>query len=449
MTGTRTLHLVASLMTPGHFRSAWRLTGADPTAALSIDYYQHLARVADDAGLDAIFLGDAPALGPDIEHGPSGSIEPFTLLTNLTAITRRVGAVITSSATFNSPYNLARRFQALDVVTKGRAAVNIVTTATPAAAANFGLPALPERAERYRRAHEFLDAVTKLWDGWEDGAVLADQESGRWSVPGSIHPADHHGEFFAVAGPLPGPPGPQGRPVVVQAGGSEGGLSLGASHSDVVFTVAQTQGKAVAFRDDIRARATAAGRRADDVKISLGVIVLVGTDEADAAARAEQLYATLDVDALARGVLTSLGLPGHALDQPIHPHELPEIGTVSFFSTGFQVSTRALIAQQPLSARDIVRRTAGGPGGGHRLVVGSPARIADDLQDWFAAGAADGFTVMFADTTVDFERFARLVVPILIDRGLFVPAAEGSTLRERLGLPFPRSGRRPATGISA
>ena len=238
--------------------------------------------------------------------------------------------------------------------------------------------------------------------------------------------------------------------MVVQAGGSDGGLSLGATHGDVVFTVAQTQGKAVAFRDDIRARATAAGRHPDDVKVSLGVIVLVGTDEADAAARAEQLYATLDVDALARGVLTSLGLPGHDLDEPIHLPQLPEIDSIAAFSTGFQVSTRALIAQQPLSARAIVRRTAGGPGGGHRLVVGSPERIADDLQDWFAAGTADGFTVMFADTTVDFERFARLVVPILIDRGLFAPAADGSTLRERLGLPFPhgrpeRSTQNPST----
>lgn len=444
-----TLHLVASLMTPGHFRSAWRLPESDPTANLSIDYFQRLARIADDAGLDAIFVGDAPTLGAEVEHGPSGSIEPFTLLTNLTAITRRVGAMITSSTTFNSPYNLARRFQSLDVVTKGRAAVNIVTTASPGAAANFGLAALPAREERYRRAHEFLDVVTKLWDGWQPGAIVADKESGRYADPAAIGRTDHTGEFFDVAGPLPGPPGPQGRPVVVQAGGSDGGLSLGARHADVVFTVAQTQAKAVAFRNDIRARAAAAGRHPDHVKISLGVIVLVGTDEADANARAERLYATLDVGALARGVLAGIGLPDRDVDQPIRVEDLPAIGSAAAFSTGFQVSTRALIAERPLSARDIVRRTAGGPGGGHRLVVGSPIRIADDLQAWFEAGTADGFTVMFADTTVDFERFARLVVPVLADRGLFVPAREGSTLRERLGLPRPHRDRRPDRTIPA
>jgi len=169
------LHLVASLMTPGHFRTAWRLPAADPGANLSIDYYQRLARIADEAGLDAIFLGDAPALGPDIASTPGGGIDPLVLLANLTAITQRVGAVITSSSTYNSPYNLARRFQALDIVTKGRAAVNIVTTFAPGAAANFGLKEPLDKATRYRRAREFLEVVTRLWDGWEPGAIVAER----------------------------------------------------------------------------------------------------------------------------------------------------------------------------------------------------------------------------------------------------------------------------------
>ena len=365
------LHLVASLMTPGHFRSAWRLPASDPTANLSIDYYQRLARIADDVGLDAIFVGDGPALGPDIAGGPSGSIEPFTLLANLTAITERVGAVITSSSTFNSPYNLARRFQALDIVTKGRAAVNIVTTATPTAAANFGLSNLPEREERYRRAHEFLEVVTKLWDGWEPGAIVVDKASGRYGDPAAIHGADHHGEFFDVAGPLPGPAGPQGRPVIVQAGGSEGGLSLGATFADVVFTVAQTQAKAVAFRDDIRSRAAAVGRNPDHVKISLGVIVLVGTDQADAAARAEELYATLDLDGSARGVLAGLGLAARDLDDPIRIADLPDLGSGSAFSTGFQISTARAHRRETIVGpryRPAYGRWAGWrPSPGHRL----------------------------------------------------------------------------------
>jgi FMN-dependent oxidoreductase (nitrilotriacetate monooxygenase family) len=441
------LHLIASLMTPGHFRTAWRLPGADPGANLDIAHYQRLARIADEAGLDAIFLGDGPALNPDVATTPGNGIDPLVLLTNLTAVTERVGAVITSSTTYNSPYNLARRFASLDLVTGGRAAVNLVTTMTPAAAANFGLPHPPDKATRYRRAHEFLRVVSRLWDGWEPGAILADKATGRYADPDRIHPLDHHGEFFSVAGPLPLPAGPQGRPVVVQAGGSEGGLRLGAEFADVVFTVAQTRAKAAAFRDDIRDRAAAAGRHPDDVKLSLGVIVLIGLTEADARRRAEELYGTLAIDDLARGVLATLGLPDRDLDAPIRVAELPP-APAETSSAGFQVSTRALLAERPLSARELVRHTAGGPAGGHRLVVGSAEQIADDLQAWFEAGTADGFTVMFADTGVDFERFARLVVPALERRGLFRPAEVGTTLRERLGLPLPRRAQAGASSRS-
>jgi FMN-dependent oxidoreductase (nitrilotriacetate monooxygenase family) len=320
--------------------------------------------------------------------------------------------------------------------------VNVVTTFAPGAAANFGLAEPPDKQTRYRRAHEFLDVVTRLWDGWEPGAIVAEKDTGRYADPARIHRIDHAGEFFSVAGPLPVPAGPQGRPVVVQAGGSEGGLALGATFADVVFTVAQTRAKAIAFRDDLRARAAAAGRDPDRLKISLGVIVLVGETEEDAAHRARELFGTLEVDDLARGVLAALGLTGRDLDEPIRIEDLPPAPVGEAGSEGFRRSTRALLAEHPLSARELVRRTAGGPAGGHRLVVGSPGRIADDLEEWFRAGAADGFTVMYADTTVDFERFARLVVPALVERGLFRPAEAGTTLRERLGLPLPLPYRR-------
>ncbi|HEY1134023.1 MAG TPA: NtaA/DmoA family FMN-dependent monooxygenase [Nocardioides sp.] len=428
-------HFIASLMTPGHFRTAWRLPESDPTLHLSIDHYQRLARIADEVGLDAIFLGDAPALGPDIASTPGGGIDPLVLLGNLLAITERVGAVATSSSTYNSPYNLARRFQSLDIVTKGRAAVNVVTTFAPAAAANFGLSEAPEKEVRYRRAHEFLDVVTKLWDAWEPGALPRDKETGVYGDVDRIHPIDHRGEFFAVRGPLPVPAGPQGRPVVVQAGGSAGGLRLAGDFADVVFTVAQTQGKAVAFRDDVRARAVAAGRGTDAVKISLGVIVLVGETDADAQERLAALQGTLPLADVAQNLLATLGIPDHGVDQPIHVDDLPALAQAGEGSTGFQVSLRALVAEQTRTASELVRLTVGASAGGHRLVVGSPEAIADDLEDWWRAGTADGFTVMYADSSVDFERFARLVVPILAERGLFAEAQAGQTLRDRLGLP--------------
>jgi FMN-dependent oxidoreductase (nitrilotriacetate monooxygenase family) len=441
MTG---FHLNLSLMTPGHFRHAWRLPHADPLAYVDIDHFQRLARIAEAAKIDAVFLGDGPALRGEIGEAPGTGIDPLVLLGNLAAITQHLGVVITSSTTYNSPYNLARRFQSLDIVTRGRAAVNIVTTGTPAAAANFGLAEHPDKDTRYRRAWEFLDVVTRLWDGWEPDWLVADKATGRYADTEKVHRIDYEGEFFSVAGPLPVAPGPQGRPVVVQAGGSEGGLRLAGDFADVVFTVAQTQAKAVAFRTDIRRRAAAAGRHPDDVKISLGVVVLVAATEEEARHREQALHASLPIDRLVANLLANLGLPEDRFgpDDPISAADLPDSVPAGAFSTGFGVSTRALIAEGPRTPRELVQRGAGGSG--HRLLVGSAVQVAEDLQAWYESGTADGFTVMPADTAVDLENFATLVVPLLQERGLFQKEYTAPTLRGRLGLPFPhpqRAGR--------
>ncbi|WP_067676948.1 NtaA/DmoA family FMN-dependent monooxygenase [Nocardia miyunensis] len=430
-------HLNLSLMTPGHFRHAWRLSHADPVAYLDIDYFQRLARVAEAAKIDAVFLGDGPALRGEIEEAPGTGIDPLVLLGNVAAVTENLGVVITSSTTYNSPYNLARRFQALDHVTKGRAAVNIVTTGTSAAAANFGGFAHPDRETRYRRAWEFLDVVTKLWDSWESDWLIADKASGRYADPDRIHRIDHEGEFFSVAGPLPVPPGPQGRPVVVQAGGSEGGLRLAGDFADVVFTVAQTRDRAVAFREEIRRRAVASGRRADEVKVSLGVVVLVADTEEQARHRVHELRDLLPIERLTANLLGGLGLSAGSFgpDDRISLADLPETIPAQAFSTGFSESTRALIAAGPRTPRELIERSAGGSG--HRLLVGTPEQVADDLQEWHEAGAADGFTIMPAETAVDLENFATGVVPILQRRGLFQREYRDRTLRARLGLPFP------------
>lgn len=431
MTG---FHLNLSLMTPGHFRNAWRLPHSDPLAYLDIDHFVRLARIAEDAKIDAVFLGDGPALRGEIAEAPGTGIDPLVLLGHLAAVTERLGVIATSSTTYNSPYNLARRFQALDHVTKGRAAVNIVTTGTTAAAANFGLAHHPDKETRYRRASEFLYVVTRLWDSWDADWLVANKESGRYADLNRIRSIDHDGEFFSVAGPLPIASRAQGRPVIVQAGGSSGGLKLAGDYADVVFTVAQTKQKAVAFRDDIRRRAVEAGRIADNVKVSLGVVVLVAQTEDEARARAEELYETLPVDRLTSVLLADLGLPAGSFgpDDAISFDDLPDAAPAAAFSAGFAASTRALIAERPVTARELIRRGAGGSG--HRLLVGSAERIADDLQAWFEVGAADGFTVMPADTAVDFENFAELVVPILQRRGLFQSEYSSPTLRGRLGL---------------
>jgi alkanesulfonate monooxygenase SsuD/methylene tetrahydromethanopterin reductase-like flavin-dependent oxidoreductase (luciferase family) len=286
-----------------------------------------------------------------------------------------------------------------------------------------------------------------LWDSWEPGWLVADKESGRYADESKVHAIDHEGEFFSVAGPLPVAPGPQGRPVLVQAGGSEGGLKLAGDFADVVFTVARTQAKSVAFRTDIRQRTAAAGRRPDDVKVSLGVVVLVSATEAEAGARAEHLYATLPIARLTAELLVNLGLPESAFgpDDPIALSDLPDAIPAGAFSAGFSASTRAQIAESPRTPRELIISGAGGSG--HRLLVGSAEQVADDLESWYRAGTADGFTIMPAETAVDLENFTALVVPILQERGLFHRDHRASTLRERLGLRF--SGEPLADGRSA
>ena len=428
-----TFHLNLSLMTPGHFRNAWRLHDRDPLGWIDVPRYRELARQAEAARIHAIFLGDSPGLGQAIAEHPEAGIEPTVLFSSLLAGTRGLGAIATASSTYNSPYNLARRFLALDHVTGGRAALNVVTTFSPNAPAAFGYDRTPEKPERYRRADEFVRTVLSLWGGWDDEAIVGDRASGRFADLDRIHRTDFQGEFLRVSGALSVPPSPQRRPVLVQAGGSPGGLALAARYADVVFTVGQTIGDAVAFRDGTRERAAAAGRDADHVAISLGVVVLVAATEREAQQRVQELVDTSDPTSAAQGVARQLGLDpdGITPDTALTPQILDAAQNPPG-SAGFHRSIRALLSERPLTVRELFTRSASGSG--HRLLVGTPEQIADDLEQWYGAGAADGFTIMPADTAVDFERFTESVVPILQRRGLFHRDYESDTLRENLGL---------------
>lgn len=428
-----TFHLNLSLMTPGHFRGAWRLPGRDPLAWVDVNRYRELVRIAEEAKIHAVFLGDSPGLGTSIAGHPETGLEPTILFADLLAGTKHLGAIATGSSTYNSPYNLARRYLALDHVTGGRSAFNVVTTFAPHSAAAFGYAAAPEKADRYRRADEFARVVLSLWDGWDDGALVGDRISGRFADPARINRVEHQGEFFRVSGALSVPPSPQRRPVLVQAGGSPGGLALAANWADLVFTAGQDLDEAVAFRADTKRRVARAGRDPGQILTSLGVIVLVGDSEDDVRRRIDQLVGTTDLHAAATQVAVQLGLGADALD-PDSVITLDALDAAPHppASAGFHRSSRALIAAGPRTVRDLITRSAGGAG--HRLLAGTPEHIADDLERWFRAGAADGFTIMPADTANDFERFARQVVPLLQRRGLFQQDYAGTTLRENLGL---------------
>ena len=246
-----TLHLNAFLMSTGHHEASWRLPESDPRANTDIEHFKALARIAERGTFDSLFLADSPALWGDVAQRPAGVIEPLTLLTVLSTVTEHVGLIATASTSYNSPYNLARRFASLDHVSGGRAGWNIVTTAGPAAARNFGLDDAPAHAERYQRAAEFTEVALKLWDSWAHDVYVGDKDLGVWGDQRKIRPPRHRGRFFTVEGALNIPRSPQDAPLLVQAGSSEDGKDFAASYAEAVFTAQQTFEDARAFYADL------------------------------------------------------------------------------------------------------------------------------------------------------------------------------------------------------
>ncbi|MDT5152546.1 MAG: hypothetical protein QOI01_4279 [Mycobacterium sp.] len=238
--GRRQLHLNAFLMSPGHHEASWRLTESDPLAATDVATTRTSPGLLNAARSTRSSSRTNRSSTATSAVDRSAFLEPLTLLTVLAGVTERIGLIATASTSYNSPYNLARRFASLDHVSNGRAGWNIVTTATLDAARNFGLAELPSHSARYARAAEFVDVTQKLWDSWEDDTIVADKRAGVWGDQAKIHAPEHHGEYFSVQGALNIPRSPQGYPLLVQAGSSEDGKALAARYAEAVFTAQQT-----------------------------------------------------------------------------------------------------------------------------------------------------------------------------------------------------------------
>ncbi len=440
----RQLHLNVNLLHSGVYPSAWRLPDSRPDAFVDIDHFVRVARIAERGKLDAIFLADTPAINDRIDHRPFNALEPTVVLAAVAAATRHVGLVATASTTYNEPYNLARRFASLDLVSRGRAGWNVVTTADAAAGRNFGFAGASAHGARYARAREFTDLVHALWDSWEDDAFVGDRASGRFVDAAKVHAVKHRGTHYSVAGPLTVPRSPQGRPVTFQAGGSEDGRELAAATADAVFSLAQTIEDGAAYARDLRARAARYGRGADALVVLPGLATVIGSTEAEARRRQDALWDLVPVEySLARLAGTLRIDPARLdLDKPLpDPLPLPPDANHTMF-----LGTVALARRDALTVRQLLRALGGGVG--HRIVAGTPEAIADDIEAWFRAGAADGFNLMPDVLPDGLETFVDAVVPILQRRGLFRRDYAGTTLRDHLGLARPAS-RFAATGAAA
>jgi len=428
----------------GHHVAAWRHPSTPYGASQSMAHYAEIAGLAERGRFDMIFFADSlVSFGPDDldvwKRGAAVSrIEPVTMLSALSVLTQNIGLVATFSTSFIEPYYVARLFASLDKISGGRAGWNLVTSAAPSEPHSFSRTGHATAAERYARAGEFADVVIGLWNTWEDDAFIEDRENGLYFDPAKMHYLNHKGDHFQVRGPLNIRRSPQGHPVIVQAGQSEAGRQLAARTTEVIFSVQQQIEPARQFRDDIHARASRYGREPASIKIMPGVMPFVSPTRAQAQEKFEEMQSLIHPELGIRVISEMIGvdLRGYDLDGP-----LPEVKTI-VGQSGRQQVVMDMARQENLSIRQVYQRVAGARA--HRMIHGSPADIADDLEAWFKKGAADGFNIMpplFPDGLKD---FVDLVVPELQRRGLFRREYEGKTLRENLGLPFPAH-RRKAT----
>jgi alkanesulfonate monooxygenase len=434
------MRLGAFLWPFGHHVAAWRHPETPQNASNDFRHYTELAQTAERGLFDMLFVADTTGLiATDRESLSRASyvawMEPITLMSALSVVTKRIGLACTASTSYDQPYLIARRFASLDIISGGRAAWNLITTANPLEAANFSRDPHPDKDFRYRRAREFAEVVKGLWESWDDDAFIRDKASGRFFDPEKLHILNHSGEHFSVRGPLNVARSKQGHPIMVQAGASDDGRDLAAETADVVFTAHQSMASAQAFYADLKRRVAGFGRDPDHLKIMPGFFVTVGRTEQEARDKFARIQEFIHPDVGVRLLSTFINfdLTGHPVDGP-----LPEIP-----DSKVSASRRGLITdiakRENLTIRQLYSRIAGGRG--HFQFVGTPAQVADEMQRWFENRAADGFNVMPPILPGGLNDFVELVIPELQRRGLFRTAYEGTTLRANLGLPWPTPGR--------
>jgi FMN-dependent oxidoreductase (nitrilotriacetate monooxygenase family) len=415
----RQLHLNLFFHSRGHHEASWRHPDSSPLPLTDIRYYQDLARTAEAAKFDSIFLADQLALGEDAAQAARTWLEPLTVLAALAVSTSRIGLIATASTTYTEPFNLARQFASIDHISHGRAGWNIVTSWLATAARNFGDAGQVSHEDRYARAEEFMTVVAGLWDSWAEDAVLDDRASGRYARADRIRPIAHRGEFYRVAGPLNMPRCPQGRPVLVQAGSSDTGRRFAARHAEAVFTAHMEKRTAQAFYADLKALAQSVGRRPDQVLILPGLSPMIGSTEAEARRMARDLNELADPEVGRKRLSGRFG--GHdfshlPLDRPLAPEDFPDPGSVEAARSRTEVIINIVRRDQP-TLRQLLAYMAGARG--HFTMAGTPEQVADLMEDWFTGGAADGFNVMPPLLPNMLEVFSDTVIPLLQRRGLF------------------------------
>ena len=432
MTNQRMMRLGAFLAGTGSNMASWRHPDAVPDAAINLDYYKQLTRRAEEAKLDFVFFGDGLYISEKSHPNFLNRFEPLTLLAALAMDTKQIGLAATLSTSYSEPFTVARQFASIDHISEGRAGWNIVTSPLEGSALNYSKAEHPQHDLRYRRAAEYLEVTKGLWDSWEDDAFVRNKETGQFIDPHKLHRVNHKGEFFSVQGPLTISRSKQGRPILIQAGSSEAGKEFASQVADAVFTGQATIEDAQEFYQDVKGRAVKHGRRSEEILMLPGCNPIVGATPEEAEAKYQEISNLVVID----DALNYLGRYFNDIDftQYDLDEQFPDLG--DFARNGWESATdriKKVSREEGLTLRQMALRstTPKSP------FIGTPEQVADTMQSWFEAGAADGFMMNASVLPQGFNDFVDLVLPVLTDRGLFRTEYEHDTLRGNLGLAKP------------
>lgn len=428
----RKMHIVAYLKAgpSASYPSTWRHPAATLDDLFEPERWENLARVMEAARFDACFFADGLGI-PDLYKGSYDDylgrggqlslLDPMAILPLMARVTQHLGLGVTLSTSFMPAYMIARYLGSLDLLSKGRAAWNVVTTARDFEAQNCGHEGLPPKEQRYDMADEVMEACDALWNGWDEDALLLEKDSGRFADPSKVRYAHYKGKYVSVRGPLSIPRTPQVRPAIMQAGSSPRGRQFAARWGEMLFTTPATKPDALAFRTDIRARMEAIGRDPDECKVLPSITVVVGETEAIAKEKAAYLESLVDPELV---IASSSWSVVADLSKIENPDELDRPGSNQGVA-GHRDRMMQVARAKGISFAEAVRRP-------RALVAGTPRMIADMMEDWFTSGACDGFILPPTIFPTTFEEFGRMVVPELQRRGLFRTEYTGRTLRENL-----------------
>ena len=427
----RIIHLGAMIHGVGHGWGEWRHPDALADASVNIGFYTHQIQLAEAARFDFAFIADSLHIHARSSPHYLNRFEPLTLLSALSAVTRHIGLVATVTVSYTEPFQVARQFASLDLLSGGRAGWNVVTSWLSGTAENFSKAEHPPHAVRYRIAREHVDVVQGLWDSWEDDAFTRDKQSGEFFAPGKLHALEHRGEFFQVKGPLNIQRSPQGQPMIFQAGVSEDGRNFAAQNADAIFLNPESFGEAQAYYRDVKQRAARHGRDPATLFVLPGIRPIVGRDADEVERRYQQAVDLVSIE----DALVALGRPFNDYDFTRHDLDapFPDLGTLGDNShKGTSDQLKALARQEGLTLRQLALRFSAP----RRDFTGTPEQVADALEQWFEHEAADGFIInsLLPD---GLQAFTEQVVPLLQARGLVRREYPGSTLRENFGLSVP------------